>query len=1011
MFPPGDQWLNHMKNTDANHETIHPFDSVSASSDQRPENQTLHAPDQSLPNQSLPNQTFREGRETIDRTRDCDLFATLKSGTAAVETLRLLIPGFELLEELGRGAFGVVYRARDEKLDRQVAIKVSLIDDPNRREQYIKEARNAAKIEAQGIVPVFQVGTLSGGQPFVVQRLIDGSTLREVITKSGSVEVRHACWLMSEIAAVVAKAHALGMIHRDIKPDNILLDTSGHPWVADFGLAILEEEQSEQAGERAGTPLYMSPEQLCGRVDWLDGRTDIYAMGIMLYEMLVGRTPFEARNLLELEQQVLHRDPKPISQRVPHVPPELDVIFRNCCAKKVEDRYGNANALVDDLQSLLADLPEGDLTSSPFVNEGRYQPLSERKIGSSHSASRSRHKTLRQSSPLDQTLELKRTKSFARRWALPTGIALLASCLVGLLFLLPRESTPPEKQVAEVSAEEKFPVESTVRDRQESQQVKPAERPFRVSRGSDATHHTIAAAIADADVGETITILPGNYVEALKIDRPVRLVGEGNRDEIRIVGQNTSALIVDLSQESIVVDSELVNSVIVLDNLTFEGNKTDSNDESKTDPKEASKTDENGDSKTDDNNFNTIEVRRGSLTLTNCSVETRSWDCVNLQPQSSLHAERCNFRSSTHPAIFAKQASELVVVDCNFDIRPLTLDSPLIPVGIQASQCGGLVQRCTFDGSGAAKGIHWKESDQRVSIEDATFQNCESGIIAQACGDIRVGGSKRTQFSGCLNGLFLDGCTAEIDDCDIASADGNIGIRVFDKVDLPQTPTVQLSNCSVSGYNMGLSIEHAHVAAQKLICEKSNTAGLSLVRQGLLKMDDSNISSSKKFGLAILDASANIVNCKILENGYAGAYLDLGRAASSFTQCTFDQNYGGLMIVGGAAELKQCVFTSNSLVGVLVASHEQLDQVSAAQVMPISLDIVGGQFQENEKGNLQVLVACQLAIHGWDDATSNEALTPRIDGKLESKQTGDVYDIFEKSGVKAMVNPAKTVVE
>ena len=79
--------------------------------------------------------------------------------------------------------------------------------------------------------------------------------------------------------------------------------------------------------------------------------------------------------------------------------------------------------------------------------------------------------------------------------------------------------------------------------------------------------------------------------------------------------------------------------------------------------------------------------------------------------------------------------------------------------------------------------------------------------------------------------------------------------------------------------------------------------------------------------------------------------------------------------------------------------------------MPISLDIVGGQFQENEKGNLQVLVACQLAIHGWDDATSNEALTPRIDGKLESKQTGDVYDIFEKSGVKAMVNPAKTVVE
>lgn len=958
-----------MNNAESNHEPRGQTDPDIARSDLPPQNRTLQVPAES----SL------EVGNTTDRSQDCNLFATLKSGTASVETLKLLIPGFELLEELGRGAFGVVYRARDEALDRQVAIKVSLIDDPDRREQYVKEARNAAKVEMQGIVPVFQVGTLSGGQPFVVQRLIDGSTLREVLDKSGAINVWHACWLMSEIAMVVAKAHVLGMIHRDIKPDNILLDAGGQPWVADFGLAILEEDQNNHAGERAGTPLYMSPEQLCGRADWLDGRTDIYAMGVMLYEMLVGRTPFDAQNLAELEQQVLHRDPKPISQRAPHIPPELDEIFSKCCAKKVGDRYANANALVDDLQLLLAELPGDESTLSPFAVEGRYSQLSERRSGLSRGGSsgtgrsRVRRKTLRQSSLLDRTLRLKQLKPLSRRWGVPISILMFAGLLGGFLLLRPAGITPPEPHDPEVNAAaEIMPPPASALDPQQSLAATTPERPFRVSKGSEATHHTIAAAIAAAEVGETITILPGNYVESLQVNRAVRLVGEGRREDIVIVGENGSALVVEFDEQSSAVESGEVSSAIELVNLTLDGNQTGQED------------------------FNTIDVKRGSLQLTGCNVSSRSWDCVKLRPQTSLRAEQCNFRSSTHPALSALQAGSLVVVDCNFDIRPLRLESPSIPLGIQASDSPGLVQRCNFAGAGAAYGIHWKQTSQHVAIEDASFQNCEIGLLAQACGDIHVSGSGRTQFSGCQNGLLLEGCTAVIDDCDIHGAENGVGIRIMNENDLPDAAKVQLNNCSISGYDTGLNIEHAQVSAVNLKCERSISAGVQLVRQGFLHMEDSSISASDQRGIDILDAHADLVNCDISQSGFAGVYLDAGHAVSKFARCSLDKNSIGLLVVAGSAEIEQCQVTSN-MVGLFVATYEKLNQVAPTHAAPISIVIVGGEFQKNSDDNLRVWGPCRLAIHGWGGSPASDLPTPTVIEALDIKQEKNLYEISYKS--------------
>lgn len=946
------RWLHAMKNIDPSRETnSESKDPAGEAAANDPQFRTLATPPVC---------------QATDRTLDADLFATLKSGAAPLESLKLLIPGFELLEELGRGAFGVVYRARDEKLDRQVAIKVSLIDDPNRREQYIKEARSAAQIDTPGIVPVFQVGTLSGGQPFVVQRLIDGSTLRNLLSQSGALDVRYACWLIAEIASVVAKAHAMGMIHRDIKPDNILLDAAGKPWVADFGLAIFEEEQNLHSGERAGTPLYMAPEQLLGRTEWLDGRADIYAMGIMLYEMLAGRTPFDARNLAELEQQVLHRDPKPISQRSPHVPPELDEIFRHCCAKKVEDRYANANALVDDLQVVLADLPESPMAAPPFVTNSRYAPASVRKSSSGRLSNR--RKTLRQSSPLNDTFELQRPSFAWRRWTVPGGILLVAVAVIGGVMLLrPTDdrqigSLPPASDPPPLPA----PPANDTQAAEPSQQPQVPQRPFRVSKGNEGTHASIAAAIAAAEVGETITILPGNYLETLHIDRAVRLVGEGQRDEIVIVGQNHSALVVDVSDS------------VEISNLTLEGNKSGAED------------------------FNTIEIQRGALKLTDCNVDSRSWDCVKLQPQSSLLADRCRFRSGSHPAISAQRASGLKVVDCIFDIRPLSLETTNIPVGIQASQCSGLIQNCTFAGSGAAKAIHWKETSELVSIEDVKVQNCEFGIILQNCGDVHLGGSRRSELSGCAKGLQIERSKVQVDAYDISGAKGDVGIRVLDQGKLPLTDSVQINNCAISGYNVGLVIEAASVRVTQLQCEQSLTAGISVARQGHLHMQDSTISASEQRGIDIEDASATLAGCKILQSGSAGVYIDAQRDALQATQCTFNKSIAGLLVVAGSIQLEQCEVTAN-VVGLVVMSRETLGLPPVANAAPIAIEIDGGRFHENSDGNLVARNACTLRLRGWDGSPLSDRPIPKVIGDLESQQTGDEYEITWKS----QATPAK----
>ncbi len=241
---------------------------------------------------------------------------------------------FAVLERLGQGTFGTVYLAEDEELGRKVAIKVPHPDRFNSdsaARDFVEEARTAAKLDHPRIVPVYDVGRQDDGSVFVVMKHIDAQSLRE-LTKSERVSQNRAADLISKVAEAIEIAHDRGFVHRDLKPANILLDADGQPHVADFGLAVHEDERALHVGEFAGTPDYMAPEQVRGEAHKLDGRTDIWALGIIFYELLTGRRPFSGRDCGEVADQILHCNPKSPRQVDPGIAIELERICLKCCA-------------------------------------------------------------------------------------------------------------------------------------------------------------------------------------------------------------------------------------------------------------------------------------------------------------------------------------------------------------------------------------------------------------------------------------------------------------------------------------------------------------------------------------------------------------------------------------------------------------------------------------------------------------------------------------------------------
>ncbi len=260
---------------------------------------------------------------------------------------------YELIEEIGRGGMGVVFRARQPSLDRMVAVKMILaghLASPELVRRFHAEAKAAARLRHPHIVHIHEVGQ-QHGQDFFAMEYIEGESLAQRIDRS-RLDVETAVRLLAAVARAVDYLHQQGVIHRDLKPSNILLDREGQPYVTDFGLAKVFVPGSEMTatGVIAGTPSYMAPEQAAGQGKRIGPAADVYSLGAILYELLTGRPPFREESALDTLLQVLSREPALPRQVNPRVARELELICLKCLAKAPEDRYASAGALADDLE-------------------------------------------------------------------------------------------------------------------------------------------------------------------------------------------------------------------------------------------------------------------------------------------------------------------------------------------------------------------------------------------------------------------------------------------------------------------------------------------------------------------------------------------------------------------------------------------------------------------------------------------------------------------------------------
>ncbi len=262
---------------------------------------------------------------------------------------------YRILRRLGRGAMAEVYLADQSSLRRQVAIKVlraDLANDASYVQRFHNEARAAAALVHPNIVQIHEVGH-SDGIHYIVQEYVRGQNLAEVVRRRGAIDAPAAVNIIRQVAAALAKAGEHGIVHRDIKPDNIMLARTGEVKVADFGLARSAGGQQvdlTQVGVTMGTPLYMSPEQVEGRR--LDPRSDIYSLGVTSYHMLTGRTPFNGDTALAVAVQHLNASPEPIVNLRPDLPDGLSDIVNKMLNKKPADRYANAGEILHALQEL-----------------------------------------------------------------------------------------------------------------------------------------------------------------------------------------------------------------------------------------------------------------------------------------------------------------------------------------------------------------------------------------------------------------------------------------------------------------------------------------------------------------------------------------------------------------------------------------------------------------------------------------------------------------------------------
>jgi serine/threonine-protein kinase len=264
---------------------------------------------------------------------------------------------YEVLAELGRGSMGAVYRARDPQIGRVVAIKIILTANLSAedlelyKQRFVREAQAAGQMQHPGIVTIHDIAEDATGQPYLVMEFIEGTPLDKLLQPGGErLSLSQCLDIGIQVAEALDYAHRRGVVHRDVKPANILLTAEGRAKIADFGIAKLAGVQMTQAGHMVGTPAFMSPEQFSGGT--VDARTDLFSLGAMLYWMFTGERPFAGDTLTTVSFKVVYTAPIPAKQLNPSLPPEVDTILSRCLAKNPDERYPSCRELCEDLRAL-----------------------------------------------------------------------------------------------------------------------------------------------------------------------------------------------------------------------------------------------------------------------------------------------------------------------------------------------------------------------------------------------------------------------------------------------------------------------------------------------------------------------------------------------------------------------------------------------------------------------------------------------------------------------------------
>jgi predicted Ser/Thr protein kinase len=304
---------------------------------------------------------------------------------------------YEVEELLGRGGMGVVYRARDTRLGRAVALKLlppEVSRDEDRKKRFLQEAHAAAAVTHPAIAQVYDVDEGPEGL-FIAMELVEGRTVKALI-EARELDVLGALEIASQVASGLQKAHEHGIVHRDIKPENVMVTPDGHAKVLDFGLAKLLEPAPEkppdgisqmetlartQAGFVLGTLRYMSPEQARGQA--VDSRSDIFSLGILLYEMVTGQLPFSGNTALDTLHAIAFEETRPVSALRPNLPPSLQRIITRCLRKRAQDRYADAKELAGDIKSVQREIESGVSNKAPLAAQlqERWQSLRDRTLG------------------------------------------------------------------------------------------------------------------------------------------------------------------------------------------------------------------------------------------------------------------------------------------------------------------------------------------------------------------------------------------------------------------------------------------------------------------------------------------------------------------------------------------------------------------------------------------------------------------------------------------------------